>query len=106
MLPCPTRGAFSKNLEDVGELQLGKILLVLFYCAQALWCRFRYGIENLYYVPAPGKPDFALLSRLAGDASLPPVFRSELFFTGMPPVSPNGWKPVPAFKPVALPTSA
>jgi len=47
---------FSMNLEDVGELQLGKILLVLFYCAQALWCRFRYGIENLYYVPAPGKP--------------------------------------------------
>ncbi|HTR43004.1 MAG TPA: glycosyltransferase family 4 protein [Pseudomonadales bacterium] len=47
---------FSKNLEDVGELQLGKILLVLFFCAQALWCRFRYGVENFYYVPAPGKP--------------------------------------------------
>ena len=47
---------FSKNLEDVGELQFGKILLVLFYCMQALWCRFRYGVENLYYVPAPGKP--------------------------------------------------
>ncbi len=31
---------FSKNLEDVGELQLGKILLVLFYCAQALWLPF------------------------------------------------------------------
>ena len=47
---------FSKKLEDVGEFQPGKILLVLFYCVQALWCRFRYGIENLYYVPAPGKP--------------------------------------------------
>jgi glycosyltransferase involved in cell wall biosynthesis len=47
---------FSKNLEDVGELQLGKILLVLFYCMQALWCRFRYGVETLFYIPAPGKP--------------------------------------------------
>jgi glycosyltransferase involved in cell wall biosynthesis len=47
---------FSKTLEDVGELQAGKILLVLFYCAQAIWCRFRYGVKNFYYVPAPGKP--------------------------------------------------
>ncbi len=47
---------FSKTLEDVGELQAAKILLVLFYCLQAIWCRFRYGVENLYYIPAPGKP--------------------------------------------------
>lgn len=47
---------FSKNLEDVGELQFGKILLVLFYCGQALWCRFRYGVEIFFYIPAPGKP--------------------------------------------------
>jgi glycosyltransferase involved in cell wall biosynthesis len=47
---------YSKTLEDVGELQLGKIVLVLFYCMQALWCRFRYGVDILYYVPAPGKP--------------------------------------------------
>ena len=47
---------FSRTLEDVGELQAGKILLVLFYCLQALWCRFRYGVDNLYYIPAPGKP--------------------------------------------------
>ena len=47
---------FSKNLEDVGELQFGKILLVLFYCAQALWCRFRYDVDTLFYIPAPGKP--------------------------------------------------
>ena len=47
---------YSSTLEDVGELQAGKILFVLFYCLQALWCRFRYGVENLYYIPAPGKP--------------------------------------------------
>jgi glycosyltransferase involved in cell wall biosynthesis len=47
---------FSKTLEDVGELQAGKFLLILFYCLQAIWCRFRYGVENFFYVPAPGKP--------------------------------------------------
>src|SRR4029077_15818736 len=47
---------FSKTLEDIGEFQGGKILLILFYCLQALWCRFRHGVENFYYVPAPGKP--------------------------------------------------
>jgi len=47
---------FSKTLEDIGEFQGGKILLILFFCAQAIWCRFRYGVKNFYYVPAPGKP--------------------------------------------------
>jgi glycosyltransferase involved in cell wall biosynthesis len=46
---------FSKNLESVGEFQGTKIFLVLYYCLQALWCRFRHGVTNLYYVPAPGK---------------------------------------------------
>ncbi|MGH7952813.1 MAG: glycosyltransferase family 4 protein [Limisphaerales bacterium] len=46
---------FSKSLEDVGEFQGGKIFLILFYCAQAIWCRFRYGVTTFYYVPAPGK---------------------------------------------------
>ena len=46
---------FSKGLEDIGKLQIGKILLILLYCLQAIWCRFRYGVTNLYYVPAPGK---------------------------------------------------
>jgi len=47
---------FSKTLEDIGEFQIGKILLILFYCAQAIWCRLRYGVDNFLYVPAPGKP--------------------------------------------------
>jgi glycosyltransferase involved in cell wall biosynthesis len=46
---------FSKTLEDIGEFRIGKILLILYYCAQAVWCRYRYGVENLFYVPAPGK---------------------------------------------------
>jgi len=45
----------SKHLEDIGEFRVGKFLLMLWYCLQAIWCRFRYGVTNLYYVPAPGK---------------------------------------------------
>jgi glycosyltransferase involved in cell wall biosynthesis len=46
---------FSKNLENVGEFQGTKVFLILLYCLQAIWIRFRYGVENFYYVPAPGK---------------------------------------------------
>jgi|SRR5665213_22520 len=46
---------FSRTLEDVGEFQGWKIFLIFFYCLQAIWCRYRYGIDNFYYVPAPGK---------------------------------------------------
>lgn len=45
----------SKHLEDIGDLRLGKFVLMLGYCAQAIWCRFRYGVDTFYYVPAPGK---------------------------------------------------
>lgn len=45
----------SKQLEDIGDLRFGKFVLLLFYCFEAIWCRFRYGVENFYYVPAPGK---------------------------------------------------
>ena len=46
---------FSKSLEDIGEFQGAKVFLILFYCAQAIWCRFRHGVTHFYYVPAPGK---------------------------------------------------
>jgi len=29
--------------------------LLFLYCFEAIRCRFRYGVENFYYVPAPGK---------------------------------------------------
>lgn len=45
----------SKHLEDIGDLRFGKLVLLLFYCLQAVWYRFRYGVDNFYYVPAPGK---------------------------------------------------
>jgi glycosyltransferase involved in cell wall biosynthesis len=45
----------SNKLEDIGNLRIGKSVLLLGYCIQAVWCRFRYGITTFYYVPAPGK---------------------------------------------------
>ena len=45
----------SRNLEDIGELRAQKVLLMLLYCAQAIWCRFRYGVTTMYYIPSPGK---------------------------------------------------
>jgi len=46
---------FSRGLSDVGEFQGAKIFLILWFCAQAVWLRFRHGVKNFYYVPAPGK---------------------------------------------------
>ena len=46
----------SKKLEDIGDLRIGKFLLLLGYCLQTIWCRFRYRVTTLYYIPAPGKP--------------------------------------------------
>jgi glycosyltransferase involved in cell wall biosynthesis len=45
----------SNKLEDIGNLRFGKLLLLLGYCLRAIWYRFRYGVTNFYYVPAPGK---------------------------------------------------
>ena len=45
----------SKELDDIGGVRIGKLLLLLRYCAEAIWCRFRYGVTTFYYIPAPGK---------------------------------------------------
>src|SRR5438552_1023409 len=46
---------FSEEMEEIGEIRLSKVWLVLRYCVEAIWCRFRYGADYFYYVPAPGK---------------------------------------------------
>ena len=46
---------FSEDMEDIGAFRFEKAMLVLRYCVEAIWCRFRYGIDSFYYVPAPGK---------------------------------------------------
>lgn len=45
----------SKRLQDIGEFRGGKLVLLVLYCLQAIWCHFRYGITHFYYIPAPGK---------------------------------------------------
>ena len=45
----------SKELEDIGEFHPSKLFLLFGYCAQAIWCHYRYGVTTLYYIPAPGK---------------------------------------------------
>ncbi len=46
---------YSDNLEDIGSFRFEKAWLVLRYCLEAIWCRFRHGVRAFYYVPAPGK---------------------------------------------------
>jgi glycosyltransferase involved in cell wall biosynthesis len=46
---------FSRNLEEIGELHSIKLVRLFLYCLEAIWCHFRYRVENFYYVPAPGK---------------------------------------------------
>lgn len=45
----------SDGMEDIGAVRAGKVFTLLGYCFEAIWCRFRYGVRALYYVPAPGK---------------------------------------------------
>jgi len=46
---------YSEGFEDIGSFRLGKMWLVIRYCIEAIWCRFRYDVHTFYYVPAPGK---------------------------------------------------
>ena len=46
---------YSDDLEDIGSFRVEKGWLVLRYCFEAVWCRFRHGVRAFYYVPAPGK---------------------------------------------------
>ena len=47
---------FSSSLEHVGTPQAAKLFRLIGYCLRAIWCRFRYCADTLYYVPAPPKP--------------------------------------------------
>ncbi len=45
----------SRGINDIGRARWGKIFLVLKYSLEAVWCRFRFGVRDFYYVPAPGQ---------------------------------------------------
>lgn len=44
----------SESSEDAGKVRLGKLWRMVSYCLKAIYIRFRYGVRNFYYVPAPG----------------------------------------------------
>ena len=46
------RMAFSKSMSSVGRFSLGKVGHMLSITAQGIYCRVRYGINTLYYMPA------------------------------------------------------
>lgn len=43
----------SRTLRDAGSFRLQKLIRCIGYSLQTIWLRFRYGIDTLYYVPAP-----------------------------------------------------
>jgi glycosyltransferase involved in cell wall biosynthesis len=45
----------SRGINDIGQPRWGKVFSTLRYSLEAVWCRFRYGVRNFYYVPAPGQ---------------------------------------------------
>ncbi|MEM6599819.1 MAG: glycosyltransferase [Verrucomicrobiota bacterium] len=45
----------SDDIASVGNYRPRKIFKLLLYCIKAVWFRFRYKVETLYYVPAPAK---------------------------------------------------
>ncbi len=46
---------FSNDLANIGSFSIQKILRLIKFGAEAVWCRFRYGADVFYYVPAPPK---------------------------------------------------
>lgn len=52
---CHINAQLSSSMEDIGSMRRGKLLTLLKYCLQALWCRVRHNVNTLYYIPAPGK---------------------------------------------------
>lgn len=44
---------FSDGMADIGSIRLGKFFLLLNYCWQAIRCRFRFGVRDFFYIPAP-----------------------------------------------------
>ena len=43
----------SRTSQEIGGFQPNKLFLLLGYCLRAVNCRFRYGIDSFYYIPAP-----------------------------------------------------
>jgi len=53
--PYHVNCSISDRIDDIGAVHLLKLLKLLRFCLEALWCRFRHDVRTFYYVPAPGK---------------------------------------------------
>ena len=82
---------FSRTLEDVGEFQGGKIFLILFYCLQAIWCRFRYGVDLFIMFPRRARR-VALYRDWLVMLLCRPFFKRVIFHWHAAGLG-NGWKP-------------
>ena len=51
----------SRQLEDIGDMRIGKLFSLLGYCAEAIWCHYRYGvtISTTSLPPANARPSIA-----------------------------------------------
>jgi glycosyltransferase involved in cell wall biosynthesis len=44
---------FASEIRDIGKFRFQKILLLAKHILHAVWIRFRHGVKNFYYIPAP-----------------------------------------------------
>ncbi|MBK8000923.1 MAG: glycosyltransferase family 4 protein [Verrucomicrobia bacterium] len=45
---------FSDDVNQIGQAGWEKIARLIKFCAEAIWCRVRYGVSTFLYIPAPG----------------------------------------------------
>lgn len=45
----------AKRIDDIGQDHGVGVFQLLRCCAEAIWCRFRYGVRSFYHIPAPGQ---------------------------------------------------
>jgi glycosyltransferase involved in cell wall biosynthesis len=43
----------TRDVSEIGLFAIGKAFKVFRFAAEAIYCRFRHGVKNFYYVPAP-----------------------------------------------------
>src|SRR6266487_594344 len=43
----------SDGLADIGKVRWEKLWRMFRYCLQAISCRWRFGVKNFFYIPAP-----------------------------------------------------
>lgn len=45
---------FSDEVGEIGQAGWRKVARLVKFCAEAIWCRLRFGVTDFLYIPAPG----------------------------------------------------